>query len=171
MSCTPISLSGIGLDCSSIAGLKEVYIADVQDVDIITLSSDTIVSGITMETGKKFKVFNFKRGNANFVSTGNRNDQNGTYYVENVLTVTFNKQETAKRTDLAQIAKGNVHVIVKDWNDIYWLLTYDTYAYGNVTANSGAALGDANNYQLVLTSQTASLPLEVPSDAITSIVA
>lgn len=170
MACSPISLTGIGLDCGSIAGLKEIYIADVQDVTTITLSGDTQVSGITMATGHTFATYNFKRGNANVVSTGNRNDQNGTYFVENVLTATFNKQETTKRTDLSAISKGNTHVIVKDWNDLYWLLTYETYAYGNVTANTGAALGDANNYVLTLTSQTAELPLEVPAAVITTII-
>lgn len=164
MACTPVNLTGISLDCGSIAGLKEIYIIDVQNVSSVTITNGEVSDIET--TGASFATYNFKRGNANVVSTGNRNDQNGTYYVENVLTATFNKQETAKRTELSQISKGNVAVIYKDWNDLYWFMTYDTYAYGNVTANTGAALGDANNYQLTLTSQTAELPMEVASDVI-----
>lgn len=163
MSCTPISLVGVGLDCGSVGGLSVVYIADTTDVSTVTIVNGE-VSGITMASGKTFKTFNFRKNNANFTSTGNRSDENGTLFYNTVLEAKFNKMETAKRADMAAITAGNTYVIAKDNNNLYWLIGYstlNTYVYGNTTANTGAAMADANQYVLTLTTDTPDLPYQL----------
>ena len=172
MSCTPITLNGIGLDCSSVGGLAVVYIADVADVDAVTIASGK-VTAITMEAGKTFKGFKFRKNNANYTSTGNRSDENGTLFYSTVLEAKFNKMETAKRTEMSAVAAGNTYVIAKDMNGLYWLIGYstlETYCHGVVNAATGAAMGDANQYVLTLSSDTPGLPYEVDSSVIAAIV-
>ncbi len=60
MSCTQ-TLSGLAKDCNANrGGIVEVYIANFDDVTAITITSG-VVTGITMDTGKKFKTYSFAK--------------------------------------------------------------------------------------------------------------
>lgn len=166
MACSPISLVGVGLDCGSVGGLSTVYIIDVQNVKSIDIVGGE-VTGMTL-TGATFKTYNFRKGNANFTSTGTRSDPNGTLFYSTVLEAKFNKMETSKRTDMAAISAGNTFVVAKDNNGLYWLIGWsspylDTYVYGTTVGNTGAAMADANQYTLTLTSETPDLPYQLKS--------
>ena len=169
MACTSVTLNGIALDCGNVGGLKALYIVDVLDVSSVTVSSGA-VTAITMVSTKKFKKFDFRKGNANFTSTSNRNDANGTVVVDTTITANFNYMETAKRTDMSALTKANTYVIAKDNNGKNWFIGYESYNGGAVNANTGSQLADANNYVLTLTSQTAELPMEVTDAVLSSIV-
>lgn len=169
MACTSITLNGVALDCGNVGGLKALYIADVLDATGVTVTSSE-VTAIAMVATKKFKKFDFRKGNANFVSTSNRSDANGTVFVDTVITANFNRMETAKRTEMVALTKGNTYVIALDNNGTYWFIGYDSYAGGSVNASSGSNLGDANNYVLTLTSQTAELPMSITSGVVATII-
>lgn len=172
MACNNVTLGGISLDCGNVGGLQAVYIAPITDVTGVTVSvtGDTI-SAIGMASAKKFMKYSFKRGNANFVSTGNKSDAASTYFVETVLTAQFNKMETAKRKDMVALASVNSYIIAQDNNGIYWFIGYGNFGgAGNVTGNSGAQMADANQYTLTITAQTAELPYEVDSAAVLLVV-
>jgi hypothetical protein len=169
MACTSVTLNGIALDCGNVGGLRTLYLADVLDVTGVTVASGT-VTAVAMSGVKKFKAFSFRKGNANFVSTGNRNDQNGTNFVTTVTTVNFNYMETAKRTEMQSLSSANTYVIAKDENGKNWFIGYLSYNAGSVTANSGALMGDANNYKLTLTCNSAELPYELSDAVLTGII-
>lgn len=173
MACTSITLSGVALDCGNVGGLQKVYIAPVDSVSAITITSGK-TTAITMESGKTFKEYAFRRGNANFVSTGNRDDAAGTYYVETVLTMQFNKMEHDKRTEMVALVSAPCYVIAQDNNGLYWLIGYGGsnayYTFGNVTAQSGAQMAEANMYTLTLTAQTPELPNEVDNTIIAGVI-
>lgn len=172
MACNSVTLNGVSLDCGNVGGLSAVYIAPIADVSGVTLTTGDTISAITMISGKKFTKYSFKRGNANFVSTGNKNDAASTYFVETVLTVQFNKMETAKRKDMVALASVNSYVIALDNNGIYWFIGYGNFGgSGNATGNSGAQMADANQYTLTITAQTAGLPYEIDSEALATILA
>ena len=171
MACNSITLSGVALDCSNVGGLKKVYMAPLDSVTGLTVSTGHTVTAVTMADTKKFASYAFKRGNANFVSTGNKDQKAGTYFVENVLTLQINKQETAKRNEIMNLVNANPMVIVQDNNDIYWLLT--GLAFGgdaNATSQSGAEMAEGNFYTITVTAQNPELPYEVEAAAITSII-
>lgn len=168
-----ITLTGVSLECGNVGGLKELYIAPIEDVSALGFTGTTggqWLNTITMVSTKKFKKFSFSRGNANFVSTGNRDDAAGTVYNETVVTAQFNKMETAKRTEMVSLSKGNTYVIALDNNGLYWFIGYGSYVSGGVNAQSGAQFGESNNYVVTLTAQTAELPFEVNPTAISSII-
>lgn len=171
MACNNVTLNGISLDCGSVGGIQAVYIAPITDVTGVTVSTGDTVSTIGMVATKKFQKYSFKRGNANFVSTGNKSDAASTYFVETVLSMQFNKMETAKRKDMVALANVNSYVIAQDNNGIYWFIGYGNFGgAGNATGNSGAQMADANQYTLTITAQTASLPYEVESAAVLLVV-
>jgi hypothetical protein len=103
-------------------------------------------------------------------STGNRNDQAGTSYQMTEIVASFNRMDLAKHSEFNKVAKGNLYVIVKDRNDELWFVGYDHYVTASVTAQSGTASGDANNYSITLSSETNELPLHILSTAITSVI-
>ena len=171
MACTSVTLNGIALDCGAgLGGLKTLYIVDVLDLSGTPTVSGSTITGITMQSGKKFQKFDFRKGNANFVSTGNTNDQNGTSFVSTVVTANFNKMEAAKRTEMQNIVKASTAVIAVDENGLNWFIGYNSYASGSVNANTGSAMGDANNYVLTLTALTAGLPYEVTAGALSAVI-
>jgi hypothetical protein len=168
MGCS-ISLTGVAIDCGQVGGLKEIYIAPVEDVTGTIIIADGAVDTVPLASGKKFKLFAFRKGNANFVSTGNVDDAAGTKYVETVLTAQLNKMETAKRTEMSAIMASQVYVIAKDYNGLYWFIGYGGYGYGNVNGQSGAQMGDANSYTLTITAQTPDLPYVVKSSLLSGV--
>jgi hypothetical protein len=169
MACTSATLNGIALDCGNVGGLKALYIVDILDVTGITVASGK-VTAIEMAEAKKFKLFSFRKGNANFASTGNGDDAAGTNFVETVTTAQFNKMETAKRTEMQALVSANTYVIAQDYNGAYWFIGYDSYNNALVNAASGAAMADANAYTITLTAQTSELPMEVESTVIATII-
>lgn len=170
MACTT-TLLGIALDCSAnVGGLNALYIVPVSDVSGISLASDGEVSGISMVSGKTFKTYSFKRGNAQFTTTGSHDDKADTSFYTTELTVSFNRQEKLKRKEMLELTKGQTYVIAKDYNGIYHFIGYGSYVSGNVVGNTGAEMGDANNYALTLTSMTPELPNTVLSTIIPAII-
>jgi len=165
------TLLGINLDCdSNVGGLSALYIVPTSDVSVIALGVDGEISGVTMVSGKTFKTYSFKRGNAQFTSTGTHDEKAGTNFYTTELTVSFNKQEKLKRKEMLELSKGQTYMIAKDYNGIYHFIGYGSYVSGSVVGASGSEMGDANNYSLTMTSMSAELPNTVLSTIIAAII-
>lgn len=162
MACNAITLSGVAIDCGNVGGLKKVYIAPIADVTGVTETSGGTLT-VTMASGKTFSEYSFRKGNANFVSEGSADDAAGTYFVTTTLTCQFNKMETAKRTEMLNLIKGQCYVIAQDNNGLYWFIGKDSYISSNVAAASGAQRADSNNYTLTAVAETNELPIELSS--------
>lgn len=163
MSCSA-TLSGIVRDCASNAGgIKELYIANADDVASIALdSTGEKVQSITMATGKKFKKFYFKTGQANVVYTPQFNDAAEYAGEDGILSVNFSRQDTTKRVQIHALSIAELIVIYKDNNGINWLMGYDHPVLRNGgDTQTGAAHTDTNRYALQLHSTDNQLPYEV----------
>lgn len=170
MSC-PITLAGISLGCKdNVGGVQEVYIIDKSKVTAtptVTLNKITAISTGT----DNFMVYAFKRNTASLVSTPTINYENDTLYYSSVLTLKFNKLDTLKRTEFVNLAKGNLAVIVKDANGVFWYLGFDNeVSVTGGSATTGVAMGDMNGYEIQLTDLSKQLPYEVDSTIITALI-
>lgn len=170
MAC-PITLTGISLGCKdNVGGVQEVYIIDkakVTATPTVTLNKITAIATGT----DNFSVYNFKRNTASLVSTPTINYENDTLYYSSVLTLKFNKLDTVKRTEFVNLAKGNLAVIVKDANGVYWYLGFDNeVSVTGGSATTGVAMGDMNGYEIQLTDLSKQLPYEVDSTIITALI-
>lgn len=170
MSCSQ-TLAGIARDCSSnMGGIKRVLLANQSDVTTITVTSNA-VSAITMDTGKKFKEYNFRPGTGSMSSNWQVNSENGVAYVQTDLLMIFNRMETAKRVEIIAMAQADLYGIVEDNNGKYWLLGYEEPL--NISAGdglTGTARTDRNGYSVTLTDNGKELPMEVDGSVISGIL-
>lgn len=151
----PITLLGLSNQCGlGIGGIKEIIIADRTNIGykVVPLPDGTIgtvVKRSSAHVAYRYEVSKFSSG---LESTVNVDIQAGSIYHENSVTVVFNKMDTIKRREVAQLIKGDLIVIVRDGNGIYWFMGLDEPV--NVSAGSastGVAAGDSNNYTLTFT--------------------
>jgi len=163
MACSQ-TLNGITLDCSpSLGGIKMVYIANYDDVAGTTITDDAI-SAISMSGTAKFHKYNFRRNTASMTSTLNVDATNGNTVSTDVV-LSFLKQETAKRIEIAALSIGELVVVVEDANGKLWYLGKDlpvTASAGG--AETGTAFTDGNRYTITLQDNSLSYPYEVTAD-------
>lgn len=172
MSCTPVVLTGIGLDCGNTGGVSKVYLVDKAHVTGVTFNGSMEVTAFTMEGSNKFKGYSFRRGNASMNTESSRDDQAGTCPYSTTVEVHFNRMESGKRGEMEKLAKGNTYAIVKDMNGLHWLVGYstlDTYVAGSVQGTTGATMAEPNRYTLNLSTETPDLPYFV-SGSIASVI-
>lgn len=164
------TLAGIIRDCSpSIGGIVEAYIANYDDVSSVT--AEEKVTAIEMETGKQFYKYTFRPGTGSMTSTLNADPAAGTNYVSTELLLQFNRMETTKRIEVSALAVGDLSVIVKDANGTYWYLGKDEPVTASAgTGQTGTARADGNYYQITLTDNAATWPLEVDGSIVEALL-
>lgn len=165
-----ITLSGVALDCGNVGGLKKLYLSPIADVTEVTVDEQGQISGITMVESKKFVEYSFRRSNASFTMTMNRDDQAGTSYCETVVSVQLNRMDADKRKEVNALLKGNFYVIAIDNNDVAWFVGYESYLAGGGTGQSGAEMAEGNFFAIEMTGQTAELPNVVLSTALKTVI-
>lgn len=173
MACTQ-SLSGIAAACeTNVGGIREVYIANFDDVtDIEVDATSNMIDTITMDTGKKFYKYLFKKNTSSLTSTLNVDPTAGVNFVQSDLALVFAKQETTKRMEIAKLSLGELRVIVKDANGKFWFLGYEEFVSATAgTAETGVNRTDGNRYTITLTDYSSSYPYEVDPTIIDALVA
>lgn len=176
MACINYTLAGIKKDCTpNTGGIKVVYIASASDVSAITIddttatSSTHMVSAITMNSDKKFKEYYFRKNTGSMTSTLNVSDE-GSNYITTELALRFSRMETAKRLEVRAMSLNDMVVIVKDANDVYWLLgnpSNDEFVNASQgTGETGTNRDDSNAYTITLSVESSEYPYEVPSSLI-----
>ena len=168
MACTQ-TLSGLAKDClGNIGGIKAVYLANFEDVSAVTVA-DNKVSAITMVSSAKFKKYAFKPGTGSMTSTLNKDLAAGTNYVSTDLVLQFNRMETTKRVEMTALAQGELIAIVKDNNDVYWLLGRTEPLMASAgDGQTGTARSDGNRYTLTLQDNADTWPYEILATVITT---
>lgn len=171
MSCSQ-TLAGIARDCAAnMGGIKRVLLANQSDVTAIAITTN-VISTITMDTGKKFKEYNFRPGTGSLSSNWQVNAENGIAYVQSDLVMVFNRMDTTKRVEIVALAQADLYAIVEDMNGKYWFLGYDEPL--NISAGdglTGTARTDRNGYSVTLQDNSVALPYEVDSSIISGILA
>lgn len=173
MACTQ-SLSGIAAACeTNVGGIREVYIANYDDVTAIEIdATSNMIDTITMETGKKFYKYLFKKNTSSLTSTLNVDPTAGVNFVQSDLALVFAKQETTKRMEIAKLSLGELRVIVKDANGKFWFLGYEEFVSATAgTAETGVNRTDGNRYTITLTDYSSSYPYEVDPTIVDALVA
>ena len=92
------------------------------------------------------------KGANSFEQTINSSRENGTTFVEQVLTIQLKKQDAATHKNVKLLAYGRPHIVVKTRSNQYFLMGLERGA--DVTAgtiSSGTQMGDFNGYSLTFT--------------------
>lgn len=170
MACN-VTLMGIALDCgTNLSGVKAIYLANDASVGAVTVTEGEI-SAIDASAGT-FKKYVPAKNTGSLTKTLTKDESTGVMYYTNEAVAQFNRMETAKRTEIANIDRGQFKAIVLDNNGKYWFLGYNNYVSATaVTGQTGAGLDEGNFYTLTLTDISAELPYEVQAEVIAGIVA
>ena len=157
MACN-VTLMGIALDCvTNLSGIKAIYLANDASVGDVTVTEGEI-SAIDASAGTFYEYIPAKN-TGSLTKTLTKDESTGVMYYTNEVVAQFNKMETAKRTEIANIDRGHFKAVILDSNGKYWFLGKDNYVSASaVTGQTGAGLDDGNFYTLTLTDISAELP-------------
>lgn len=138
---------GYTLGCrTSVGGLEWVAFAEFDALGTLTDSSGTVIS-LSLTGGKLFYKYQQEQEVAQFTETETINDQNGTIFYNQELSIGINGLTAALRNELKLLAQNRLLAIAKDRNGDYWLLGADYSIRASAgTAGSGTAMGDRSGY-------------------------
>lgn len=175
MKCTPYQLSSITTSCgSNIPSIKQMwignfgsvtptytYVTGVTDADGNQVIESVTALALDNTTPEYWVEYAFRKNTCSASSEMTIND-NGSHYFTNALNMVFAKQDTNKRLNVEAIASGDCSCIYLDGNGKYWLMNLDAeVTLTSATANTGTAVGDSNQYELVLSQDAATMPIEI----------
>lgn len=178
MACTPYKLSTINTSCgSNLPSIKRMWIGNFGSLSTVTYNyltnvtdadGNQVVENVanlaidtTAQAPQYWVEYSFRKNTCSAGSEMTVND-NGTHYFTNTVNMVFAKQDTPKRLNIEAIASGDVAVIYEDGNGKYWLLNpNDEVNLSTATAETGTAVGDANQYTLTLSQNSANMPFEI----------
>ena len=158
MACTQ-TLAGLCINCDgSLGGLKKILIAQWKD-GIFTVGEGGTVTGVS--SGSTWYEYQFRKGQASFSTEQTKDDTNGVNYFTSTIDITFTRMDATKRAEIQALAFGDVAVIAVDSNGEKHCFGVDepVTSNGGTVAQSGAAKGDGNFYQVHLTDDSQALPL------------
>ena len=188
MACTSKYLTSIATSCTSnLPSIKSLwigqfdsatftytYLQDGQSQDIVDDDGNKIieaVSGATLKEGSKpWVIFNFKKNTGELTSEMTVND-NGSHYYTNGVNLVFAKIDNGKRLSLEAVASGECTMIVLDSNNQYWLIgAENSVAMTTLSATTGVAVGDSNQYSLTISADEATMPILIEKDQAQTII-
>lgn len=149
MACSNMA-SGLAIGCdNNIGGLKNFYVTEKSNITSVGLSSPGDEISTLSMSGVLYE-FEFNKGNANYVESGEFNQAAGRDLYTQTVTLTLNRREKTKRDKLILLAqRENLIIVVKDQNDVIWYLG-ETNGMNLTTSvgGSGAAKNELNQYVL-----------------------
>lgn len=169
MAClTDYTLKGISLDCNPVlAGIKKVYLGYFDEF-VITPDTQTQTATIAAKEGAtnaKLYPYQITTNTGGLTSTLTRNDQNGTRYYTNTLTMQFTRLEAAKHLEVQAMAAEALIALVESNDGKVWLVGADSYASGtSASSQTGSSFDDLNGYNVELAARSAYMPFEVTED-------
>lgn len=180
MSCTSLLTQGFALDCADqIGGIERILITNAENVTAFVEATGT-VSGITMASTTQFFEYELEEEDADFVTTEQKNKENGTLYYETVLNFTMDKMTAAKSEELKLMAAArNLVAIVQLNNGDYVSIGLDKVnglpggakkIGGTNQAASGKAFADKVGYTVGITSMESHYPYFVDSGIIAALL-
>lgn len=148
MACNDIQ--GITYSClSNTGGVKQVDIANYDA--LLSYDLDTDGSILTATWSVAPVQFQFNKNTSSIEEEATINLENGVTFYKQTVNLVIPRREASKRAKILLLADGqpNLLLVVKDQNDISWLVGLENGA--NLTAmkdQSGVKKDDANGYTL-----------------------
>lgn len=138
----------------SVGGLKEIYFADFGDLDATgsNIAADDSIDNFDASSGTIYK-YELK-GNSSFEQAITSSRENGTTFFEQTLNLTLKKLSAEDNKEVKLLAYGRPQIIVRDYNDNYFLVGREHGAeVTGGTIVTGAAMADLSGYTLTFSGQ------------------
>ena len=142
MACT-LTLAGRGVGCKdALGGIKRIYVGEWSDgiwEDIASGEVSGATAAITVYT------YDMTRGSGSLTQTITSDLAAGTVFFDQVCSVTFNKAAAADITEISNLIKGRMAVLVEDNNGNWFVMGHKNgVEVSGGTAQTGTAAGDQN---------------------------
>ena len=159
MACS-ITVSGRSFPCKDkIGGIKRVWIAQFEADEWGTIAAGVIPGAGADGDGATpvvFKNFELTKNTGSFQQTVTSSVENGTVFFSQVVELTMPNLLAVDNTEIYELMKGRLSIIIQDNNDNYILMGHTTGAEATGgTVGTGTAKGDLNGYQLQFTAEEA----------------
>ena len=161
MACTTVTLSSIDARCDgSVGGIKRILLANVDDIKTVLIDETTQkIKQITLETGKKFEQWRFRKGTGSYSSSIERDMAIGTQTVTTEVSLQFSRAEAQKRLDIQSAINASCVVIVEDmYSEYIYLGLENDVTISSATMQSGTATSDLSGFQLTFQDLATELP-------------
>ena len=187
MACTTY-LTGFSTSCgSNLPSIKKLYIGTFEsgnftytyqkngeNQDVLDADGNQIiesVSGATLNSGAdKWVEFGFRKNTCSMNTEMTVND-NGSFYFTNGCDMVFSKIENSKRLSIESLAAGECTMIVIDSNNNTWLIGAENpVSLTTLSATTGTAVGDNNQYTVTLSSQEAHMPILIDKEQAQTVI-
>ena len=165
MACLPAL--GFNRDCSdSVGGIEELYLTARANLSSFVESSHE-VTGVTMGPSPSWYRYQLKKEVGSVTAPTTISPENGTRFTESTVAFSINKFSATKSNEMKLMILGQLAVIVKDENGVYWGLGFQSWAEGSaMSAMTGTAFGDRNGYDISILAKEKETPFEVAASVI-----
>ncbi len=170
MNCNSVTLSTIDARCeTSFGGIKEVLIALKDDIKSVSVDSSTgMINTLTLNTGKKFEKWQFRKNTGNYSSNVSSDPTIGNSFATTEVTLQFSKAEATKRLAIQSAINASSVVIVRDMYDQYLFLGYENeVVVSAATMQSGTQAADLSGFTLTLQDIATELPHFIDTSSVT----
>lgn len=156
MACS-LTITGRSLPCrDALGGVKKVWIGPFSDGiwGAVGATTDGEIDDSTVALS--LEDFVSPKNTSSLTQTINSSVENGTVFYTQVLSLVCNKPVAADVTEIQNLAKGRLAVVVQDNNDNYFVIGHTRGAEltgGSLT--TGTAFGDLNGFTLEFTGEEA----------------
>ena len=187
MACTTY-LTQITTSCgSNLPSLKKLYIGTFESgtftytyqqngesQDVLDADGNKIieaVSGVTLNSGAdKWVEFSFRKNTCS-MNTEMTVNENGSFYFTNGCDMVFSKIENSKRLSIESLAAGECTMIIVDSNNQTWLIgSENPVSLTTLSATTGTAVGDNNQYTVTLSAQEAHMPILIEKEQAQTVI-
>lgn len=138
----------------SISGLDAIFFINYGDYNSETdITYDGTNTDQINDVNGVSSLYKYELKGANsFEQTIQSNRDNGTTFVEQVLTIQLKKQDAATHKTVKLLAYGRPHIVVKTRSNQYFLVGLERGADLTAgTISTGTQMGDFNGYSLTFT--------------------
>ena len=187
MACTTY-LTSITTSCgSNLPSIKKLYIGTFEsgnftytyqkngeNQDVLDADGNQIiesVSGATLNSGAdKWVEYSFRKNTCSMNTEMTVND-NGSHYFSNGCDMIFSKIENSKRLSLESVAAGECSMIIIDSNNNTWLIGAENpVSLTTLSATTGTAIGDNNQYTVTLSATEAHMPILIDKEQAQTVI-
>lgn len=169
----------IARDCNgSIGGIKSVRVINGSEIESITVdeANPCIITAITLAEGSTFAPWKIEKNSSSFTVPQPVTRESGYKGYNPTITVVISKMTDEKNCELMKLDSDTGVFLVRDKNDIWWLLGWDEDPVSRgmekndgSEAGTGTAESDLNGYTISLIQYTNRYPYRVSDAAIASL--
>jgi hypothetical protein len=164
--------SGYSKPCrSSVAGIRAVYLAQLQDVSSYTLVDGEITAISMAAGGERFWKWDLENdlSNATYVQTVDR--ATGSSFCDQTVNMTLNDNRKATRNQIMLMAKNDLFVIVEQIDGDFEAYGVDFGAtLATATRDTGIVKGDRNGNLIVLKASEKEAAYKVDSTIVNALL-